>query len=256
MKTLHVDHGSPMNALAKNTFTETLWRLWQELRDIQAIYMNSAHWINRGHDRIIGSHPHPPMIYDMYGFPPELYEVEYPVSIERERAEKLQEFLEKSRTPSRLDPIRGIDHGIWSVLIHIFPEADIPIVPISVPYDASPKEHFEFWRLLSEKYREDDILYISSGNIVHNLSLLDWSGTSTPQWAKDFDEQIEKIILSGIYEGVINYRDLPGAHTAVPTPDHFYPFVSFLGASEGSPITSIHHGFELGSISRRIYKNF
>jgi 4,5-DOPA dioxygenase extradiol len=190
-----------------------------------------------------------------YVFPPELYRVWYSVNTDIEWARELSGILEKNSIQNILNPNRGIDHGVWSVLTHLSPEANITIIQISVGYSWSPDFHYHLGEILSESY-DDDTLFISSGNIVHNLRLLDWSGKSTPQWANDFDISIDEIIRSGEYEKITQYKNLPGSHESVPTPDHFYPFVTFLGASGEKPIESAYHGFELGSISTRIYKNF
>lgn len=194
------------------------------------------------------------MIYDMYGFPPELYQVQYKVNTDSESVHELSEILTKKGIQNIFNEKRGIDHGIWSVLMHLFPNAEVPIIPISVNHNESPEFHFELGKILAENF-DDDTLFISSGNIVHNLSQIDWNNPITPKWAQDFDREIEKIMKNDDRKTILQYKNIPGSSIAVPTPDHFYPFISFVGASEGRPIESANHGFELGSISTRIYKN-
>lgn len=255
MRSIHIDHGNPMNAILDNPFTQTMKQIGKEIKTPKNIIIISAHWLTEGEKIEISTHPHPPMIYDMYGFPPELYRVSYSVNTDIEWARELSGILEKNSIQNILNPNRGIDHGVWSVLMHLFPEANIPIIQVSVWYDKNAEFHYTLGKILSENF-DDDTLFISSGNIVHNLRLLDWSGKSTPQWASDFDISIDGIIRSGEYKKITQYKNLPGSYESVPTPDHFYPFLTFLGSSKGKSIESAYHGFELGSISTRIYKNF
>lgn len=191
----------------------------------------------------------------MYGFPRELYQVQYKVNTDSEGTSKISEILSKNGIQNIFNEKRGIDHGIWSVLIHLFPDANIPIIPISVDYSALPESHFELGKILALNF-DDDTLFISSGNIVHNLSQMDWNNHTTPKWAQDFDREIEKITKSNDRKKIIDYKNIPESSISVPTPDHFYPFISFVGTSEEKAIESAYNGFELGSISTRIYKNF
>lgn len=244
-----------MNALLDTPFTQAMKDIWSGLKP-KIIIISSAHWTTPGEVLWIGIHPHPPMIYDMYGFPDELYGVNYPVPGDENGWRALAKNLEKYGIKNVLDENRWIDHGIWSALIHLFPEANIPIIPISVPYSIPSEFHYQLGQALGEIFPSNDILYISSGNIVHNLSLIDWKSSETPIWAHDFDEWIEQICKSGNYREILKYQNIHGAPIAVPTREHFQPFITFLGSSEGKRVQSVYRGFELGSISTRIYKNF
>ena len=255
MRSIHIDHGNPMNALLDTPFTQAMKSLGTTLIWVKAIIILSAHNITEGKTLEISTHPHPLVIYDMYGFPPELYRVVYNVNTEKSIAEETTKILTESWIQNRFNPEKGIDHGIWSVLIHLFPEGNIPIVPISVVYDAPVLFHYTLGKVLSEKFG-NDILFISSGNIVHNLRLIDWSEKLIAPWAHDFDQGIYTLTETGNTFWVLDYRNISGASLAVPTPDHFFPFVSFMGASEWKSIVSMFSGFELGNISTRIYKNF
>ena len=180
------------------------------------------------------------MIYDMYGFPPELYQVQYRVNTDSKGAHKLNEILSENGIQNIFNEKRGIDHGVWSVLIHLFPDADIPIIPISVNYSAHPEFHFELGKVLTENF-DDDTLFISSGTIVHNLSQMDWNNHITPKWAQDFDTAIEEITKGNDRKNILEYKNIPESSIAVPTPDHFYPFITFLGTSEEKAIQSVYH---------------
>lgn len=163
----------------------------------------------------------------MYGFPPELYTVQYGVNTDSNGVHQVSEILSKNGIQNIFNEKRGIDHGIWSVLIHIFPDADVPIIPISVNYRADPEFHFEIGKILAENF-DDDTLFVSSGNIVHNLSQMDWNNHTTPKWAENFDTAIEKIIKGNDRKIVLQYKNIPESAIAVPTPDHFSPFISFV----------------------------
>ncbi len=255
MRSIHIDHGNPMNAILDTPFTRALKNLGKSFEKPRRIIIQSAHSITDGETIEIENHPHPQMIYDMYGFPPELYTVQYPVHTDIEWSRSLWEIFTGSWIHNTFNSHRGIDHGIWSVLIHLFPEADIPIIPISVPYNLPAQYHFHVGEILAENF-DDETLFISSGNIVHNLRMIDWNKWVTPNWARDFDHSIEEICQSDTYSSIIDYQKLPWSDLAVPTPDHFFPFITFMGASMGKNIEPAYQGFEMGSISTRVYKNF
>ncbi len=254
MRSIHIDHGNPMNAILDTPFTQALKNLGRSLEKPKRIIIQSAHYLTEGESIEIGNHHQPQVVYDMYGFPPALYEVEYSVNIDIEWVRSLGEIFIQSWIHHRLNPKRGIDHGIWSVLIHLFLDADISIIPISVPDNLPPKYHFHIGEILAKNF-DDETLFISSGNIVHNLRMIDWNGWDTPEWARDFDRSIEEICQSGVYSSIIDYPELPWATFAVPTPDHLYPFITFMGTSMGKSIESTYQGFEMGSISTRIYQS-
>lgn len=253
MQSIHVDHGSPMNAILDTTYTRAIRSLGQTLWAPDSIIIVSAHWLT-GTEIEIWTNPSPHMIYDMGGFPDELYQVQYPVRWDRDWGEALWVFLRKKGIEVRSNPDRGIDHWVWSVLMHLFPDANIPIIPISVTYNQWAEYQYMIGKAIREFCEWKNILFISSANIVHNLGKLDWSNHITPDWAKDFDQSIENGIQSGKYNELLEYKKLPGGIISVPTPDHLYPFLIFLGTLGEKRIESVFQGFELGSISSRIYK--
>ena len=255
MKSLHVDHGNPLNSIRNNSFTQMLYYLGKDLdTKIKRVIIMSAHFLSHEYT-IIGTNENPGMIYDMSGFPDELYQVKYPVQIDISSAHRIWNLLEKNGIKNVFDGKMGIDHGIWSVLLHLFPHANIPIIPISVCIEQGEDFHYSIGRLLESEFW-DDTLFISSGNIVHNLSLLSFDQETVFPWAASFDEQIERIITSDEKKKIIDYKSISGWDKAAPTPDHFFPFITFAWASEGKQVSSLHKGFELGNISLRIYKNF
>ncbi len=195
------------------------------------------------------------MIYDVSGFPDELYQLKYPVQMDISSTRRIWNLLEKNGIKNVFDEKRGIDHGIWSVLVHLFPDAQIPIIPISVCIDQSAEFQYSVGKLLASDFW-DDTLFLSSGNIVHNLSLLSFDREIVFPWAESFDGQIERIIISDQKEKITSYKNISWSDRAVPTPDHFFPFIIFAWASGWKQVSSLHKGFEMGNISLRIYKNF
>jgi 4,5-DOPA dioxygenase extradiol len=253
MQSIHIDHGNPMNAILDNTYTQAIKNLGQSLWTPDTIIILSAHWLT-GENIEIWTSPNPPMIYDMSGFPDELYRVQYSVRWDVEWGKDLWEFLHTKGLPISFNPTHGIDHGVWSILKHLFPDANIPIIPISVAYHQWVEYQYKIGGLIREFCEWKNILFISSGNIVHNLSRIDWTHHLTPDWARDFDANIENHIKKREYHELVEYSKFPNAILSVPTPDHFYPFLTFLGTLRERSVESVFHGFELGSISTRIYK--
>lgn len=187
---IFVGHGSPMNAIETNEYTESWKNMAASFEKPKAIIIFSAHWSTNGATRI-GAMEKPDMIYDMYRFPDELYKIQYPARGDSEVVDKITKLVPWIQK----DTTRGLDHGIWSVLIHMFPEADIPVIPVSLDYNLPPKKLFELGRLIRE-LRDEGILIMGSGNIVHNLRAIDWSGTKTYPWAMMFDAKVADLIES------------------------------------------------------------
>lgn len=253
MQSIHIDHGNPMNAILDTPYTRAIQELGENIAKPDTIIIISAHFMS---DDIleIGTNPNPEMIYDMYGFPDTLYGVQYPVAWDVLWAKNLGKYLESSWIKSIYTPDRGIDHGIWSILVHLFPHGDVPIIPLSVTY----RQGSEYHVMLGEKLRKysewKNILFLSSGNIVHNLRELNWNTITTPQWASDFDTHIETYLKNQDYQKMIQYQNIPGAEISIPTPDHLYPFLTFVGTLGNNWVEAVFQWFELGSISTRIYK--
>ena len=251
MPLLFIGHVSPMNAIEDNVYTGSWKEIGKSLEKPRAILMFSAHWITEWETRIsIGEYPG--MIYDMYGFPEELYRVEYDAPGSPEIAEEIIKELEITNYTLHKDKERGLGHGVWSVLIHLFPKADIPVICMSLDYQKSPEWHYDLGKKL-RKLREKDILIIGSGNIVHNLERLDWKGGTKYEWADEFDKRIIEDIETGNIQDMIHFQDWWTIVTlAHPTYDHLLPIFPLLGASdEWDDITFFTPDIVMGSISMR-----
>ncbi|HSN67270.1 MAG TPA: 4,5-DOPA dioxygenase extradiol [Fusibacter sp.] len=227
MPVIFVGHGSPMNAIENNAFTAEWESLGKRLPRPKAILCVSAHWYTdqtKTADTL-----EPRMIYDMYGFPQALYELKYPVKGSVELSNQIVDRLGDLVT---IDNRWGIDHGTWSVLCKMYPEADIPVVQVSVNSNAPAQTHFDIGRKLAD-LRNEGILIMGSGNIVHNLSLINWSMAGGYTWAQEFDDYVKMNILNRSYDDVVHYeRAGKCAEQAFYTPDHFYPLLYVLGAAD------------------------
>ncbi len=249
MPALFLGHGSPMNAIERNPFSDAWIELRKSLPKPEAILCVSAHWFVRG--ARINDSPAPKMVYDMYGFPDELYRVQYPAPGSPEFAHKAAKLLGERAT---FDNSWGLDHGSWSVLRRVFPNANIPVFQISVDAGATPKAHFSLGELL-RSLREEGVLILGSGNVVHNLGMADWEFSGGFDWAKAFDEYIQANVLSRSFDHVVDYpRAGSSARLSVPTPDHFAPLLTVLGASEpDDSIRVFNDACVLGSLSMTSY---
>ncbi len=249
MPVLFIGHGSPMNAIEENEFTETWADLGATLPRPKAILAVSAHWYTDG-TRICDA-LYPTQIYDMYGFPRELYELKYPVKGSPELAHHTKELLNGK---VQFDNRWGIDHGTWSVLCRMYPEADIPVCQLSIDRNAPAVEHYRMGQKL-HSLREQGVLILGSGNVVHNLSKINWELEGGYPWAEEFDAYIKKAILSRQYEEVIHYEKAgKAAELSFYTPDHFYPLLNILGAlDEKDQGCAYNDSCILGSLSMTSY---
>jgi len=248
MPALFVGHGSPMNAIEDNSFTRQWAQLEKRLPRPRAILSVSAHWFTPG--TRVSDDPAPRTVYDMYGFPEALYRVEYHPAGSPDLAGRTIDLIRRYVT---VDNSWGIDHGTWSVLKRIFPKADIPVVQLSVDQGASPEDHFRIGQEL-RVLRDEGILILGSGNVVHNLGMIQWDLNGGFPWAETFDHVIRDRILSGDFKGVQQYQDIPGAELAVPYPDHFFPLLYALGAAAPEDrVTTLNDACVLGSLSMTSY---
>jgi len=250
MPVLFVGHGSPMNAIEDNQYTRTWRSIAERIPKPDVILSLSAHWFTKG-TRIMNQE-NPETIYDMYGFPEELYEVTYNTAGSPEKAKAAKDLISRETI---FDNSWGIDHGTWSVLVHMYPERDISVFQISIDADASPEEHYQIGKELGA-LREQGVLIFGTGNVVHNLRLVDWHKVNKGfDWAYEFDEYICESILNKNYRNVLNYNELGNiSRLAVPTPDHFYPLLYMLGASDEDDKISVYNkSCELGSLSMTAY---
>lgn len=248
MHVIFVGHGSPMIAIQDNDITRKFKDIGDKIINKydkpSAILMVSAHWFTDGN--LIQSVEKPKQIFDMYGFPKELYEVKYEAKGNLELTKKVLGILGDDIS---VNNDWGIDHGAWSVLIHMFPKADIPVVQLSVNKNLSEDEIFNLGKKLSI-LSDDGYLIIGSGNVVHNLAMVEWDNEFGSIYADEFDEEVKKNILSEDYIEVINgVKQKKNYNYAVPTKEHFYPLLYILGASAGRRVTIFNNIRDLGSIS-------
>jgi 4,5-DOPA dioxygenase extradiol len=250
MPVVFVGHGSPMNAIEDNNYTRGWRKMAERIPKPKVILSVSAHWYTNG-TRIMNEE-NPRTVYDMYGFPKELYEITYNTPGSPEIAKMAKTLISKE---TKYDNSWGIDHGTWSVLVHMYPDRDILVFQISIDAYAPPVVHYKIGKELNA-LREQGVLLFGTGNIVHNLRLVDWHQENKGfDWAYEFDEYIYKSIMNGNNENVLNYNDLGKiAKLAVPTPDHFYPLLYILGATEKGDTVSVYNkSCELGSLTMTSY---
>lgn len=226
MPVIFVGHGSPMNAIQENEFSKTWEEVGKSLPLPSCIVCVSAHWQTRG--TFVSSQQKNETIYDFFGFPPELYALTYSPAGSPETAEKIVQLSKE--VPIRKDRNRGIDHGAWSVLMHMFPQADIPYVQLSIDYEQEAAWHYVLANQL-RPLREEGVLFVCSGNLVHNLSMIqlrsqDFNDAHAYDWAIRINEEIKTAILQEQTEKLIDYMTLdPDMDLAVPTPEHYLPLV-------------------------------
>lgn len=220
-----IGHGSPMNALEQNKFVQQ-WQDQLQGYAPKAILMISAHWYTQG--TAVTAMLRPKTIHDFYGFPATLHQLQYPAPGDPALAAQIKQLLLPH--PLRLDDNWGLDHGAWSVLTHLFPNADIPVVQLSLDQDLSAAEHLALATKLAP-LRRQGVMIIGSGNVVHNLRLLDWQSTQAPVWAEQFNQQIKTWLLDKKVDAITQYQALgEQARLSVPHPDHFLPLLYVLGS--------------------------
>ena len=245
---LFLGHGNPMNALAHNAYTEAWARLGRELPTPRAVLCISAHWYGPGGG--VTAMAQPRTIHDFGGFPRELFEVQYPAHGDSALAFRIQALLAPAEVP--LDVTWGLDHGAWSVLMHVFPNADVPVVQLRVDSTQPPAWHYALGRAL-RPLREEGVLIFGSGNLVHNLARYSWNEPQRPayDWAARFETQARAWMSAGEHEPLIGYEKMGrDAQLCVPTPEHYLPLLYVLGAKEkGERIAFPVEGVDGGSIS-------
>lgn len=247
MPVLFVGHGSPMNAIEQNEFTKSWQSITKSLPKPKAILCISAHWETRG--TFVTAMAKPPTIHDFGGFPPELFAVQYPAPGETELAKETKSLLVK--TEVGLDEKWGLDHGAWSVLKVMYPDADIPVIQLSLDYTQSPQHHYDLAKELAI-LRKKGILIIGSGNMVHNLRILDWNKTDQGfDWAQEASAKFRKLIVENDHNQLINYRKLGhDVELAVPSPEHYLPLLYALAVKEEKEeISFFNEKTVMGSIS-------
>jgi 4,5-DOPA dioxygenase extradiol len=245
---LFLAHGSPMLALEDTDYTRFLEKLGKDINP-KAIVIFTAHW-EKENLTISSTDVTYETIYDFYGFPNDLYKIKYPAKGSVKLASMLQDQFQQYGISADLDPMRGLDHGSWTLLYKMYPEANIPVVQISVNPFLSPEKQYEIGKVLSG-LGEEDILVIGSGVTVHNLQLVNWEQTVPEQWAVDFDNWLIDKIQQKDLTSLFNYEKLaPYASQAVPRPEHFVPLFLVMGSSNGLEDPKvIHRSYDFGTLS-------
>lgn len=250
MPSLFIGHGSPMNAIEKNDYTRTIGLLGRRIPKPSAIVCISAHWLSAG--TWVTHMKAPKTIHDFYGFPKALHDVQYPAPGSPAVAELIQSLIQSSSIQLD-DHSWGLDHGTWSVLTHLYPEADVPVVQLSIDMAEPPSFHFELGRHL-RALRDEGVLILGSGNIVHNLRQLSREPDAPPvDWALEFDDWVKRHIEKRDFLPLqTDFLATAAGRLSVPTPDHYLPLLYALGASETSDTLRFEHeGIQNGSISMR-----
>jgi 4,5-DOPA dioxygenase extradiol len=258
MPVLFIGHGSPMNIILNNDYTKSLVKAAKEIPTPRAILVVSAHWLTDG--TYVTCVNKPKTIYDFYGFPDELYNLNYPSPGSPEDAGLTINMVKSAKV---VCGNWGLDHAAWAVLRHMYPNANIPVFEMSLDYspynDWKPKPLEFHYRLASElaQLREKGVLIVGSGNIVHNLGLIDFDIDAEPfDWAVQFDEKVKQCLILRDHKSLMKYLSLDkNAAFAVPTQDHYLPMIYAIGLQRNEDeLKFIHEGFQNGSVSMRAFK--
>jgi 4,5-DOPA dioxygenase extradiol len=248
MPVIFVGHGSPMNALARNQYTDGWRALGSSLPTPRAILCVSAHWYVPG--SAVTAMARPRTIHDFGGFPRELFQVDYPAPGSPELAQHVARLL--SPLPVQQDLRWGLDHGSWSVLIHLYPDAAIPVVQLSIDATLAPAAHFEIASRLAP-LRDAGVLIVGSGNIVHNLPAYAWGDDSAQpyDWALRFESRARELLARGEFAPLVDYESMGGdALLSAPTPEHYLPLLYVIAQRQPhEPVSFPVQGFDGGSIS-------
>ena len=250
LPSLFVSHGAPDLALRETAWGAALREFAAGSPRPSAIVVVSAHWEEWG-PVLVTSTKRPESIHDFGGFPAPLYEIEYPAPGEPALAARIVGLLQDARIASEADPSRGLDHGAWVPLRILAPKADVPVVAVSLPQPRTPASVFAVGRALAP-LRDEGMLLLGSGGMVHNLRLLEWEerGAPPPGWAVEFETWVRGRLAAGEAEALLGYREgAPHASRAHSTTEHFDPLFFALGAGDGDPVRSVYEGFEMGSLS-------
>jgi len=239
MPALFLGHGSPMNAIEENEFVANFRKITRQIPEPTAILCVSAHWETRG--TFVTAMQNPPTIHDFGGFPKALFDVQYSAPGSPELAKQTQELVKS--VAIGLDDKWGLDHGAWSVIRHLYPNATIPTIQFSIDYTKPPQYHFDLGREL-KALRKKGVLIIGSGNIVHNLGMIDWKNIHTDNfgfdWAFEADNKIKGYIKSGDYQPLINFASQGKAfNLAIPSPEHYLPLLYTLALKDEKEEISI-----------------
>lgn len=246
MPVLFLGHGSPMNAIEENEFVTGFRSIGKTIPKPNAILCISAHWETRG--TFVTAMEKPPTIHDFSGFPKALFDVQYPAPGSPELASETKNIIKK--TIVGLDDKWGLDHGAWSVIKHLYSDADVPVIQLSLDYYQTPQYHYELAKELSS-LRKKGVLIIGSGNMVHNLRMVAWDKLNVDgfgyDWAIEANEKMKKFILSNDHQQLINFKSQGKAFDlAIPTPEHYLPLLYALALKEENEKVSLFNDKALG----------
>lgn len=247
MPVIFIGHGSPMNALQNNRWTQNWRQIARDMPRPRAILAVSAHWYVG--ETAVTAMASPRTIHDFGGFPPELYAARYPAPGEPALAAQVCDLLADYAV--RLDLEWGLDHGSWSILMHWYPNADVPVIQLSMDVGLTPRACYELGVRL-RPLRDAGVLLLGSGNVVHNLREIDWSDRAVARpWALEFEQLVSDALLHGDVAALTNVADFgAAARRSVPTPEHYLPLLYLLGAAHQGEVWSIPaRGIDMGSIS-------
>jgi 4,5-DOPA dioxygenase extradiol len=250
MPILFIGHGSPMNGIEDNEFSQRWKKMGEEIQTPKAVLVISAHWLTRGTH--ITAMEHPKTIHDFGGFPKALFDVQYPAPGNPQLALETKNII--TTTAVGLDHDWGLDHGTWTVVRHMYPQANIPVLQLSIDYNRPAHYHYDLARELSA-LRKKGVLIIGSGNMVHNLGMVAWNKVNEPEfgfdWAVEMNAKFKEHIVSVNHNALIHYDTLgTAARYAIPTPDHYYPLLYILGLQEkNEQATFFNDKAVLGSIT-------
>jgi len=245
MPMLFLGHGSPMNAIEENEFVKGFRQVATEIATPKAILVVSAHWETYGSK--VTAMEHPKTIHDFGGFPEALYQVQYPAPGMPELARDIKSMVHQ--TDVQLDEKWGLDHGAWTVIRHMYPQANIPVVQLSLDVNKDPQAHYDLAKELKQ-LREKGILIVGSGNLVHNLQRVAWQKLNENygyDWAIEANDKMKQFILDRNHEALINYRNQGKAfELSIPTPDHFLPLLYILALQDNSESLEIFNDEPVG----------
>jgi 4,5-DOPA dioxygenase extradiol len=253
MPVLFIGHGHPMNAILDNNFTQSLTKLGKSIEKPNAVLVISAHWETVG--TFVSTNPFPRTIYDFGNFDKKLFDIKYEPKGHPELAKELIKTVETVKIKE--DNSMGLDHGAWTVLKFIFPKADVPVFEMSIDYSKDAEFHYSLGKELA-KLRKKGVMIMCSGNIVHNLNILDWNNIDAKpfDWNVEFDNLVKKNIDNRTFNPLVNFQNLgKAAKLSIPTTDHYYPMLYSLGmVQKDEPIKHIYEGYQYGGISMRCFK--
>lgn len=246
MPVLFIGHGSPMNGIENNEFSQQWMKLGREIPTPTAVLCISAHWLTRG--TFVTAMDQPKTIHDFGGFPQELFNVQYPAPGSPKMAEVTSELVQSTNVG--LDHDWGLDHGTWTIVRHMYPDANIPVLQLSIDYNQPAQFHYNLGKELAD-LRKKGVLIIGSGNMVHNLRMVAWNKLDEDEygydWANEINSVFKKNILDATHQNLIEYQKLgEAAMKAIPTPDHYFPLLYTLGLQSNKDLLEIFNDKAVG----------